>query len=787
MKYYYLLLATFFATLVNAQENFNITVRSNYYFADRSLANIWGYADDQGNEYALVGTSKGLTIVDVTNPELPLLKFEVPGVESFWREVRTWNGYAYVTSEGTNSGLTIIDLRGLPDAIDYKVYYGDGEIENMLSSSHALHIDDGYLYLYGANYNLFFPGDFNGGVIFLDLTDPWNPVYKGKFTERYVHDGYVRNDTLYACNVYNGYFTVVDVTDKSAPRALVRQDSPGGVTHNSWLSDDGKTVFITDENSDSYLTAYDIRDLNNIRELDRFQTAPGTGAIVHNTHILNDYAVTSWYTEGVVIVDVARPHNMVDIGKYDFSPFDGDGFHGCWGVYPYLPSGNIIASDIEYGLYVLTPEYKRACYLEGVISDLTCGEVLQDVTITLNGKIETSRADGSYATGTADAGNYEVLIQKPGFADKTVQVNLQNGVVTYLDITLESDVSFSFSGNITSEEASVPDALVSLASDQSSFIIASDTEGAFNRCGVIPGDYTIVSGKWGYKTICEENVAIQAPIEREIELTRGYYDDFQFNFGWTVSGTAVSGNWVRAIPYPTYYLGFASNPGIDASGDCNGYAFVTGNLSNDNPGEADVDDGYTRLTSPAMDLSTYVDPFISFERWFYNGGGTGAPVDDTLQFNLIQDGVSYRLKNVTAQQGMSQWVNERFRVLDFLPDLSSPVYFEAIAMDIGAGHLVEAGLDLFKVEEEGMVGVETFFDSGIEVLPNPSGDYAEIRWNSDDVRMIKIADLSGRTLEEVAVENQRSFNPGTRYSPGIYMIQLYNSGQLIGTAKWVKK
>ncbi len=28
-------------------------------------------------------------------------------------------------------------------------------------------------------------------------------------------------------------------------------------------------------------------------------------------------------------------------------------YHGCWGVYPFLPSGYIIASDISEGLFVL--------------------------------------------------------------------------------------------------------------------------------------------------------------------------------------------------------------------------------------------------------------------------------------------------------------------------------------------------------------------------------------------------------------------------------------------------
>ena len=34
---------------------------------------------------------------------------------------------------------------------------------------------------------------------------------------------------------------------------------------------------------------------------------------------------------------------------------DHDSYRGAWGVYPFLPSGNILVSDMQYGLYVLAP------------------------------------------------------------------------------------------------------------------------------------------------------------------------------------------------------------------------------------------------------------------------------------------------------------------------------------------------------------------------------------------------------------------------------------------------
>ncbi|MBK7572363.1 MAG: choice-of-anchor B family protein [Bacteroidetes bacterium] len=268
----------------------------------------------------------------------------------------------------------------------------------------------------------------------MDLADPLNPTYAGEYvypgssSDNYVHDGIVENDTMYESHIYPGFFTVVDVRNKSNPVLLATQQTPTNFTHNTWLSDDHKTLFTTDENSGSYLGAYDISDLGNIRELSRSQTAPGSGAIIHNTHILNDYAITSWYKEGVVITDVDRPENPIEVGHYDTYPQgSGDGFNGCWGVYPFLPSGNIVASDIDNGLFVFTPTYVRGCYLEGIITDSVTnatinGALIEVLATTLT---KNSNALGEYKTGTVVSGTYDVRVSKAGYYSKTITgVNL---------------------------------------------------------------------------------------------------------------------------------------------------------------------------------------------------------------------------------------------------------------------------------------------------------------------------------------------------------------------------
>jgi choice-of-anchor B domain-containing protein len=432
-----ILAAAFLSLFVSAgfAQNKNITLKSKMKFPSGvRLSNICGFAKN-GKEYALVGTSAGMTIVDVTNPVTPVKLFDIPGRPSIWREIKTWKDYAYVTTEG-GGGLQIVDLTNLPGSAPYKNIMPVIGVDS-LRTTHALHIDAGFLYLYGHNVR-------NRGALFFDLSDPWNPVYAGMFDQSpfsdwYIHDGYVRDNIMWACHVYAGTFSAIDVSDKSNPVVLSTQESPLKVTHNSWLSDNSKVLFITDETDSSYVVSYDVTNLNNIRELDRIRPANNKGSIGHNTHILNDYAVTSWYTDGVIIIDGHRPDNLVIVGRYDTSPLSGAGFKGCWGVYPFLPSGNLVASDIDDGLYVLAPDYKRACYLEGVVSDSLSSQPVTGalVEVASSGIKEYTVLTGEYKTGIADSGLYSIKYSKPGYRTRvTRNVPLKNGVLTIQNVKL---------------------------------------------------------------------------------------------------------------------------------------------------------------------------------------------------------------------------------------------------------------------------------------------------------------------------------------------------------------
>lgn len=433
----------------------NVTYRGAYSFPNKELANLWGYADGAGNEYALVGTQTGMSIINVTSPTNPTLVVDITGPFSDWREIKTYGHYAYVVTEGqsgVNVGLMIVDLSKLPNLdvnnINHvRTYIGDGIITGQFIKAHALHVDEsaGFLYLYGSNL-------YEGRPVILSLANPYYPTYAGyvntSFTganHNYVHDGYVDNNMLYAGHIYGGFFSIVNTTNKSNPELLETQHTPNKFTHNTWLN--GSTLFTTDETGSSYVAAYDVSDPEDIQLLDKIQSNPGENSIVHNTYIINNYAVTSWYTDGITIVDASRPENLVQVGNYDTYPDgSGFGFYGCWGVYPYLPSGNIIASNINDvpnsstgKLFILTPTYVRACYLEGRITDAVSNTVINGAEILIGNpdQIENSGSNGLYKMGRLNGGMVTVKVTKSGYQSFTTTANLSNGVLTILDVALQ--------------------------------------------------------------------------------------------------------------------------------------------------------------------------------------------------------------------------------------------------------------------------------------------------------------------------------------------------------------
>ena len=754
------------------------------------LANLWGYVDELGNEYAIVGMEAGVAVVNVTNPSAPTQVFFATGVNTIWREVKVYGDKAYITNEGGN-GLMIIDLAPLPSSTALTVTNYTGSTYPF-TTSHTLFIDEnGYCYVFGADNGV-------GGAIILNLNLPTtNPSFEvGRYNAYYIHDGFARGDTLWAAAINDGFFIVIDVSNKATPSTIITQNTPSFFTHNTWLSDNGQTLFTTDEKSNAYVAAYDVSNLANITEIGRVQSNPGSNVIPHNTYFLNNYIVTSNYRDGVVIHDVCDPTNMVEIGNYDTSPaFSGNGFNGCWGVFPFFPSGNIIASDIENGLYILGATYVRAAKLNGVITDSITTSPINGVVVNIVSTTSSTNSNvlGSYQIGIATPGLYDITFSKPGYVTKTVtNVNLisNNCIPTSINVELVPLIPFNFQVQVIDATtlAPVPNAKVRVENTSYTNTVTTNASGIYTFSGFTESVYTITAGKWSYKTNCDDNITVNAAnATYTIAIASGYYDDFSFNFNWTTSGTATAGTWEIGEPVGTLLGSDESNPDFDVTTDCNFEAFVTGNAGG-NVGDDDVDNGETILTSPVFNASTYANPYVNYYRWFYNAGGSGA-ANDQMTVKLSNGTTTVTIETITAATlGSSTWINKSYQISSFLTPTNNMRIIVTVN-DIPGGHISEGAFDQFEITD-GLVSVNELVQSNtVHIFPNPFNEVINVQLlnhlNTSAIQL-QIVDVAGRLVDKFNLTNENNIQLQNSYKKGVYFINIYENGSLIRSQKLVK-
>jgi choice-of-anchor B domain-containing protein len=460
MKKIYLAATLLFVTAsLFAQYNFQLKGIKAY---NHQLSGSWGYTDTINNkEYALVGTIKGLSIVDITTPTSPVEVKFINGTQGTWRECQTWSHYAYITQDnsGNNAseGVLIYDLTQIPNG---KVDTFIGTTANdVIKHNHSLYIDEkGFLYLNGGN--VIINGTGNNGVAIYDLKpNPKKPVFVGYTpspsgsSDNYVHDCFVRNDTMFQAHIYNTRFTVWDVRNRATPVLLKDYSTSYSLIHNMWLSNDSKTLFVTHEQFGLPAEAYDISDLNDIHQLCEFRVSPTNQEIAHNVHVLNDYLICSYYSDGVAIFDALDPSNVVPIGYYDTQPLTTRTEYGVWGAYGFYKSGLITLSDMKMGLYVVKPAYIRAARIQGVVTDSITGMAIAGAKITFVDTTISSMTtvDGLYKTGTPKAGTYQFKAEKSGYTTKYFNAQLLNGQTAVADVQL-SNITTAVRNNISGKK-----------------------------------------------------------------------------------------------------------------------------------------------------------------------------------------------------------------------------------------------------------------------------------------------------------------------------------------------
>lgn len=333
----------------------------------------WGWTDaTTGKEYVLVGLDNGTAFVDISTPDFPQYLGKLPTAtdNSSWRDIKIYQDHAYIVSEAPGHGLQVFDLTRLRNVSEPQSFTADGR-NTSFGNAHniAINEDTGFAYVLGSQL-------YNGGPAFFDLSNPKNPESKGGyFFSGYTHDAQIvtysgPDETYTGKEIFMGSHSdgqtynklvILDVTDKDSPK-LVREisySSPG-YTHQNWLSENQRYLFLGDELDEISMGGrtrtliFDLTDLDSPQLHHIYRGT--TSAIDHNGYTHDGYYFQANYTAGLRVIDVAQiaDNKMTEIGFFDTFPTHNDvDFSGAWSVYPFFESGVIAINDINSGLYLV--------------------------------------------------------------------------------------------------------------------------------------------------------------------------------------------------------------------------------------------------------------------------------------------------------------------------------------------------------------------------------------------------------------------------------------------------
>lgn len=326
---------------------------------------VWGYTQD-GREYAIVGSTAGTHIFDVTDPRAIVQTDLIPGGSQgrviIHRDYHTYRNYLYaVADEGSQSTLQVIDLSFLPDSV--AVVYDSADL---IRRSHNIYIDTTHARLYSMLSGRQGQSGFDAMAVY-DITEPRNPVEIARvndfdgFAINHVHDGYIEDNLAFFNCGFDG-FAVVDVSDPSDYNLLsawtIADYPQAGYNHSGWLDESGDYYYMADETHGADMKVVDVREPQDIRLVTTFDAgSPEAFDIPHNQIVKGDRLYVSYYFDGLQVFDISDPRDPQLAWSYDTSEevHTNGVYRGAWGVYPFLPSGIILVSDMQEGLFVLAP------------------------------------------------------------------------------------------------------------------------------------------------------------------------------------------------------------------------------------------------------------------------------------------------------------------------------------------------------------------------------------------------------------------------------------------------
>jgi choice-of-anchor B domain-containing protein len=633
-----------------------------------SAADVWGYTSPSGREYAIMGVRRGTVFVEVTDPVNPALVGYIQGSNSLWHDNAVVGHYAYLVSDSQGVGIQIADLSQIDAGV---VTLAATRAPAGLSTVHTIvsNPDSGYLYLCGTNIN-------NGGLTALRTSgagaSPTNPVIAGAWTTRYVHEAQV---VTYTSGPYagreiafcftggpaagyaqNGGLDIVDVTDK-ANMVLLGGLRYAGLRfcHQGWLSEDRRYLYINDELDEGSTVSVTTTRIVDVSDLSAPTLAGAftnnSPAVDHNLYVKGNLIFEGNYRSGLRVFDASNPLAPVEIAFFDtFPDNDRPNFNGVWGNYPFFPSGTILVSDIERGLFVL--------------------------------RLDQSAAVVSYPAGRPDrfdpGAPGEVIVQ-----------------ITTTASPLDPDSVRLFASINGGPFA--PNAMIPLGGG----LFRGTTPPA--PCGATVRYYVHAATVSG-ALIADPPLA---PNDRHFARAASAVsvlvsNDMDADAGWTVGDpsdpdTATGGIWNRMRPQAT-----SGQPGDDHTRAGAHACWVTNGNAGAGDGSNDVDNGKTTVMTPPYNLAAHPEARIGYWRWYSNHSSTsfGNNASDVFVVAVSNDGGATWTTAETVGPGgaetVGDWYYHEFRVADIAAP-SAAVRVRFVASDVDPQSIVEACVDDFVI------------------------------------------------------------------------------------------
>ena len=359
--FFYLLTSSIFA-----QATMNMEALGDFDYTSDEWSDIWGYVDEEGNEYAISGTEDSIYFIDVTDCANPQVIYQYNGNSPIWRDFKVYEDYAYSVCDGSGctEGLRIFDLSALPTGgITFA-----GAKTTWFTRAHNIFIDEENGRLYACDV---YDSGVKRDLVILDIaTDPKNPIllYEGSLGGGYLHDLNVKDNIIYGSYFYGDDFRIYDANDPNNI-FLIEELSGMDGAHASWNDADEEWAYLIEEKSDHTINVIDMANLddpNNDIEIVNQIWDPlesDNGLIAHNLFVLNDFLYMSHYEDGVKVYDITDRENPVIAGYNDIYTQNNNnytGFEGTWGIYPFFPSGCIVASDITNGVNTMQLDWEIA-------------------------------------------------------------------------------------------------------------------------------------------------------------------------------------------------------------------------------------------------------------------------------------------------------------------------------------------------------------------------------------------------------------------------------------------